>query len=83
MRFRIFWSIILFVHVLGFAFFNSYRKGFVLRGGLELCVGEREVVGQPHLVILKTKTIKWSILTLFEIIFWNRIEHFENFVAKA
>ena len=36
--------------------------------------GDREVVGRPHLIILKTCTLKWYILTLFG----NVKDKFEN-----
>ena len=49
---------------------------FTLGGG----VG---VVNQPHLVILKTLTVKLDILTLFEMIFWNCRDTFENKVERA
>ena len=38
----------------------------------------REVVGQFNLIILKTITLKWYILTLSEMIFWNCKDTFEN-----
>jgi len=35
-------------------------------------------VNQPHLIILKTLTVKLFMLTLFEMIFWNCRDNFEN-----
>jgi len=40
-------------------------------------------VNQPHLIILKTLTVKLYILTLFEMIFWNYRDNFENKVERA
>ena len=44
-------------------------------------LGEREGVGQSYLIILRTKTVKCYILTLFEMIFWVCRDNFENKVA--
>ena len=38
-------------------------------------------MGQPHLIILKTRSVKWYTLTLFGMIFWNCREKFENNVS--
>ena len=45
--------------------------------------GEAWGSGQAHLIILKTLTIKLYILTLFEMIFWNCRDNFENKVERA
>ena len=42
-----------------------------------------EVVGQPRPIILKTRTLKLYILTLFVVIFLNYRDNFENKVARA
>ena len=43
----------------------------------------REVVGQPHMITLKTRTVKWYILTIIERIFWNFRDNFDNKVEGA
>ena len=48
-----------------------------------MCQSGREVVSLPHLVIFKTGTLKWFIMTLFEMISWNSKEHFENKVVAC
>ena len=44
----------------------------------DLVLVGREVAGKPHLIILKTRTVKWFIMTLFEMIFWNCRGNFKN-----
>ena len=55
---------------------NSISTGTIIMkpytgAGLGFRVGGREIVGRPHLIILKTWTVRWYILTLFEMLFWN------------
>ena len=37
-------------------------------------IGGREEVSRPHLIHLKTWTVKWNLLTLFEMLIWNFID---------
>ena len=64
------------VHVNKRILYTLSGVGLGFRGG----VG---VVGWLNLIILKTRTVKWYIPTLFEMMFWNCRDKFENKVERA